>query len=92
MELNEYQKLADRTSGDLTPWNKVRNGCYGLNGEAGECIDILKKVEFKTYIRRSPDDELGDVMCILLRLLPGWHTLKWFTSEHNKLRRRYPGL
>lgn len=38
MTLNDYQKAAERTSGDLTSWDKVRNGCYGLNGEAGECI------------------------------------------------------
>lgn len=43
MTLNDYQKAAERTSGNLTSWNKIRNGCYGLNGEAGECIDILKK-------------------------------------------------
>lgn len=43
MTLNDYQKAAERTSGNLTSWDKVRNGCYGLNGEAGECIDILKK-------------------------------------------------
>ena len=47
MTLNDYQKAAERTSGDLTSWDKVRNGCYGLNGEAGECIDILKKTEFQ---------------------------------------------
>jgi hypothetical protein len=34
MTLNDYQKAAERTSGDLTSWDKVRNGCYGLNGEA----------------------------------------------------------
>lgn len=46
MTLNEYQKAADRTSGKLSPFAKIRNGCYGMCGEAGECIDILKKVEF----------------------------------------------
>lgn len=35
-------EAAERTSGNLTSWDKVRNGCYGLNGEAGECIDILE--------------------------------------------------
>ena len=49
MTLNDYQKAAERTSGDLTSWDKVRNGCYGLNGEAGECIDILKKTEFQGH-------------------------------------------
>jgi hypothetical protein len=48
MTLNEYQKAAERTSGNLSPWDKIRNGCYGLNGEAGECIDLLKKVEFRS--------------------------------------------
>lgn len=47
MTLNDYQKAAERTSGNLTSWDKVRNGCYGLNGEAGECIDILKKPSFR---------------------------------------------
>lgn len=36
MTLNDYQKAAERTSGNLTSWDKIRNGCYGLNGEAGE--------------------------------------------------------
>lgn len=49
MTLNDYQKAAERTSGNLTSWDKVRNGCYGLNGEAGECIDILKKTEFQGH-------------------------------------------
>ena len=40
MTLNDYQKAAERTSGDLTSWDKVRNGCYGLNGEAGERIGV----------------------------------------------------
>ena len=29
MTLNDYQKAAERTSGDLTSWDKVRNGCSG---------------------------------------------------------------
>ena len=64
MTLNDYQKAADRTSGDLCPWDKIRNGCYGLNGEAGECIDILKKVEFQghTFDPNRLIDELGDVL------------------------------
>lgn len=65
MTLNDYQKAAERTSGDLTSWDKVRNGCYGLNGEAGECIDILKKTEFQghAFDPMKMVDELGDVVC-----------------------------
>lgn len=50
MTLNDYQKAAERTSGNLTSWDKVRNGCYGLNGEAGECIDILKRPSFRVML------------------------------------------
>ena len=80
MTLNDYQKAAERTSGDLTSWDKVRNGCYGLNGEAGECIDILKKTEFQghAFDPMKMVDELGDVL--------------WYVAQHNvdKLLARYP--
>lgn len=41
MTLNEYQVLAQRTSNDDA--DKLLNGCMGMCGEAGECIDIMKK-------------------------------------------------
>ena len=34
MELNEYQKLAQRTANDQTRSGKIENGCLGLSGEA----------------------------------------------------------
>ena len=47
MTMNEYQLLAQRTA-KITdnPADKLLNGCMGLNGEAGECIDLLKNVYF----------------------------------------------
>lgn len=67
MTLNDYQKAAERTSGDLTSWDKVRNGCYGLNGEAGECIDILKKTEVLSPTNLSgmttPEQSASTRMC-----------------------------
>lgn len=73
MTLNDYQKAAERTSGDLTSWDKVRNGCYGLNGEAGECIDILKKTEFQghDFDPMKMVDELGDVLWYVAQLATG---------------------
>lgn len=73
MTLNDYQKAAERTSGDLTSWDKVRNGCYGLNGEAGECIDILKKTEFQghAFDPMKMVDELGDVLWYVAQLATG---------------------
>ena len=40
--LNEYQKLAQRTSSTSTARAKIENGCLGLAGESGEVCDILK--------------------------------------------------
>ena len=94
MTLNDYQKAADRTSGDLCPWDKIRNGCYGLNGEAGECIDILKKVEFQghTFDPNRLIDELGDVLWYVAQTATGLGVSLADVAQHNidKLRERYP--
>jgi len=94
MTLNEYQKAADRTSGDLGPWDKVRNGCYGLNGEAGECIDILKKVEFQghPFDRTRMVDELGDVLWYVAHTATGLGMTLEAVAQYNidKLKVRYP--
>ena len=94
MNMNEYQKAAERTSGDLTPFQKVRNGCYGLNGEAGECIDILKKHEFQGHVfdRDKMIDELGDVLWYIAQTATGLDVTLDEVAQHNvdKLRKRYP--
>ena len=42
MTPNEYQKEALRTaSGMSKEYPRILNGLMGLNGEAGECIDML---------------------------------------------------
>ena len=94
MTLNDYQVAADRTSGNLSPGDKVRNGCYGLNGEAGECIDILKKVEFQghTFDPEKMLDELGDVLWYVAQAATGLGVTLQEVAEHNiaKLKARYP--
>lgn len=48
MTINEYQKNALRTANkSLTSFQQLENGIMGLNGEAGECIDILKNTCFR---------------------------------------------
>lgn len=93
MTLNDYQKAAERTSGDLTSWDKVRNGCYGLNGEAGECIDILKKAEFQghDFDPMKMVDELGDVLWYAAQLATGLGVTLEYVAQHNvdKLLARY---
>ncbi len=94
MEINEYQRLANRTSGNLSPWDKVRNGCYGLNGEAGECIEILKKVEFQghTFDPNRLIDELGDLLWYAAQTATGLGVTLESVAQHNidKLIKRYP--
>ena len=94
MTLNDYQKAAERTSGNLTSWDKIRNGCYGLNGEAGECIDILKKVEFQGH-EFEPNrliDELGDVLWYVAQTATGLGITLEDVAQGNikKLEKRYP--
>lgn len=51
MTPNEYQKEALRTaSGMSQEYPRILNGLMGLNGEAGECIDILKSICSKAMI------------------------------------------
>ena len=94
MTLNDYQKAAERISGNLTSWDKIRNGCYGLNGEAGECIDILKQVECPGH-DFDPNkllDELGDVLWYVAQTATGLGVTLEYVAQHNvdKLMKRYP--
>lgn len=95
MELNEYQRLAGRTSDDsLNPWRRLSNGCFGMCGEAGECIDLLKKVEFQghTFDPNRFIDELGDVLWYVAEAATGLGISLNDVAKHNieKLVARYP--
>ena len=67
--LNEYQKLAQRTSSTSTARAKIENGCLGLAGESGEVCDILKKHLFQGHglDGDSVIDELGGCALVYLR-------------------------
>ena len=94
MTMNEYQAAAQLTSGDLTAFDKVRNGCYGLNGEAGECIDLLKKHEFQGHPFDTAKmlDELGDVLWYVAEAASGLGVPLETVALYNiaKLQDRYP--
>lgn len=64
MDVNEYQADALRTEQGMSKdYPRLLNGLMGLNGEAGECIDILKKAMFQGHDLDTEHIalELGDV-------------------------------
>ena len=65
MEMKEYQKLAMRTDDPQkynSGLNRLINALMGLNGEAGEAIDLLKKALFQGHELEKDKliEELGD--------------------------------
>lgn len=65
MTPNGYQKAALRTERATDKrYPRVLNGVMGMNGEAGECIDILKKHLFQGHDLDIEHlaKEIGDVL------------------------------
>lgn len=95
MEANRYQLLAYRTANkELSPFDQLRNAAYGLNGEAGEVIDLLKKHEFQGH-ELSQDKlvkELGDILWYLALACTSLGIVITDVMEQNiaKLQERYP--
>lgn len=95
MTPNEYQKEALRTaSGMSKEYPRILNGLMGLNGEAGECIDILKKHLYQGHAFDSEHmaKELGDVAWYLAISAEaiGYDLETIFQMNIDKLRARYP--
>ena len=100
MTLNEYQKEALITESWM-PWNEIdidklrlMNGLMGLNGEAGEAIDILKKYLFQghEFDCEHLAKELGDVAWYLAisAAALGYTLEEVLQMNVEKLRARYP--
>ncbi len=95
MTSNDYQQAALRTAPkDLPPDKLLLNGLMGLNGEAGECIDILKKHLFQRHEldREHIAKELGDVAWYLALSAEaiGYDLETIMRMNVDKLRARYP--
>lgn len=95
MTINEYQKEAMRTaSGMNQEYPRILNGLMGLNGEAGEAIDILKKHMFHGHEldKEHLAKELGDVSWYLAvsAYALGYDLETIFQMNVDKLRARYP--
>ena len=90
----EYQQKAMRTAQGLTEWDLLLNGVMGLCGEAGECIDLVKKYQFQGHQldQEKLKDELGDVMWYVAITCQALGVTLDDVMEHNvkKLLLRYP--
>ena len=95
MTINEYQKKALRTAPTYSLRNKkLLNGLMGLNGEAGEAIDLLKKHIFQDHELDVEHlaKELGDIAWYLAISADaiGYSLEKIFQMNIEKLEKRYP--
>lgn len=94
MSPNEYQLLAHTTSGQIAKYNILVMGALGLNGEAGEVADIIKKWVFHKHKLATLKlaEELGDVLWYIAELCTGIDITLEAIMEMNidKLKQRYP--
>ena len=95
MTINEYQKEALRTENGMSKqYPRILNGLMGLNGEAGEAIDILKKHFFQghEFDREHMAKELGDIAWYLAVSADaiGYDLESILQMNVDKLRTRYP--
>ena len=98
MTINEYQSLALRTESriatDPVPYIRVLEGLMGLNGEAGEAIDIMKKVLFQghEFDQEHMAKERGDIAWYLAVSADaiGYDLETIFQMNVDKLKARYP--
>lgn len=96
--MNNYQLDAQRTSNSEGPeakcMDKLLNGVMGLCGEAGECIDIVKKAMHQGHALDLGKlaEELGDVLwyCAETASGMGMSLADVAAANIDKLRKRYP--
>ena len=94
---DDYQRAALRTAqaDRLSADELLLNGVMGLCGEAGECIDLVKKARFQGHEldRIKLAEELGDVAWYLAVAAHGLGIPLSAILEGNveKLMKRYPG-
>ena len=93
MDLNQYQIFASRTMPDFDDKGKA-NYALGLNGEAGELGDLVKKNIFHGHQndREAFVNEAGDVLHYLsgLCLMYGVTLEEAAMANIKKLQKRFP--
>ena len=90
----EYQQKAMRTACEKSKMDLLENGVMGLCGEAGECIDVVKKYLYQGHKldKLKLKDELGDVLWYVAITCQALGITLDDVMEHNvkKLLLRYP--
>lgn len=95
MTINEYQKLAMRTSNQgISTDMHLMNGALGLAGESGEVADLVKKYQMQGH----PFDtshiakELGDICWYIAETATaiGYDLETIMQMNIDKLKKRYP--
>lgn len=97
MHLNDYQQLAHKTSAFTvtrnTHHNHVTMAAFGLAGETGEVIDLLKKHYFHGHQldKKRIAYEIGDALWYLAELATALHISLDEVAVDNiaKLKERY---
>lgn len=93
MEAHEYQKLALRTASNE---NAITHACFGIGGEAGEILDMVKKTMFygkeldKTKLLLEVGDALWYFNLLISEIGSTWEEV--FDMNIAKLSARYPNL
>lgn len=91
---NEYQKAALRTASMTDSESLLLNGVMGLCGEAGECIDMVKKHLFQGHPldKEHLAKEISDCMWYVAIAAEGigYDLDTIFQMNVDKLMARYP--
>ena len=95
MNMNDYQLSAMRTANGMDKrYPMILNGVLGLNGESGECADIVKKhlAHGHELDREALTKELGDVAWYLAEAATALDLPLEDILQRNieKLKKRYP--
>lgn len=100
MTPNEYQRNAMRTASGIStscPENLLLQGVMGMSGEAGEALDIVKKIMFQGHELNEATKEhlireLGDVLWYVATTAEALNVPLETVMQVNidKLRARYP--
>ena len=95
MTINEYQKLAMRTSNKaMSTVDHIMNGALGLTGESGEVADLVKKSFMQGHLLDAEHiaKELGDICWYIAETATaiGYDMETIMQMNIDKLLKRYP--